>query len=413
MLPPGEKAAAREPLTQTALTQSAPQAAQVPLLGALCLFLSTLEYLVPKPLPFMRAGLASLPLLLGLELLSPADYALLALIKVTGQALITGTLASYVFLFSLAGTAVSAALMFLLHRCFRRGRGLIGFFGLGILGALASNCAQLALARVFVFGRGIRFFVPPFLIAGIVSGGGLGLFCEAFTRRSEWYKQKLRAVRACPLSLRLIRGKSANVPDARTAAHALSVYAAVSGLVMALVFLFTPSLAGRACQFLFFWLLAAVMGKKTRPLLTLFTMAAVVLCGLAAPYGLAIARLGPLVITEGALAAGLGKALSLEGLIMLSRVFVRRDLPLPGGFGLLLRESLTMLEALTGRKGAFAGRGFFGGLDQLLMEMEAAGNGAAQAASAVSPKAPRGSGAADIALPAFAAAITAALGLLR
>jgi heptaprenyl diphosphate synthase len=64
------------------------------LLGSFCLFLSTLEYLIPKPLPFMRIGLANLPLILALDLFPPGPFALLVLIKISGQALITGTLFS-------------------------------------------------------------------------------------------------------------------------------------------------------------------------------------------------------------------------------------------------------------------------------------------------------------------------------
>ena len=40
--------------------------ALLPILGACSMFLSTVEYLFPKPLPFMRLGLANLPVLIGL-----------------------------------------------------------------------------------------------------------------------------------------------------------------------------------------------------------------------------------------------------------------------------------------------------------------------------------------------------------
>jgi heptaprenyl diphosphate synthase len=158
------------------------------LLGACCLCLSTLEYLIPKPLPFMRLGLANLPLLLALDLLSPASFALLTLLKVLGQGLISGTLFSYLFLFSLAGSSASALIMYLL----RRGLGArrTGFAGLSVLGALASNGGQLLLARLFLFGAGIRFLIPPFLAAGLITGLALGFFTEVFTARSIWYQER-------------------------------------------------------------------------------------------------------------------------------------------------------------------------------------------------------------------------------
>ena len=40
----------------------------VALAAAVCLFLASIEYVIPKPLPFLRIGLANLPLLLALDL---------------------------------------------------------------------------------------------------------------------------------------------------------------------------------------------------------------------------------------------------------------------------------------------------------------------------------------------------------
>ncbi|MCL2128626.1 MAG: Gx transporter family protein, partial [Treponema sp.] len=155
------------------------------LLGGLCLFLSAIEYLIPRPLPFMRIGLANLPLLLALDIFGPKDFFLLALLKVLGQGIIGGALFSYVFLFSLAGTFASASVMYLLRRLL--GKKHLGFTGLGCAGAMASNGVQLVLARYFIFGPALRFIVPPFLASGFVTGAALGLFCEYFSRHSLWY----------------------------------------------------------------------------------------------------------------------------------------------------------------------------------------------------------------------------------
>jgi heptaprenyl diphosphate synthase len=160
------------------------------LLGAFCLFLSSIEYLIPKPLPFMRLGIANLPLMLALDILPFSVFMLLVAIKVLGQALITGTLFSYVFLFSLAGTVVSTFVQFLLRRLVDP--RLLGFAGIGIAGGLLSNLTQLALAYVFVFGSGVRYIAPPFLAAGAVTGLVLGLFCASFAGRSAWYASRCR-----------------------------------------------------------------------------------------------------------------------------------------------------------------------------------------------------------------------------
>jgi len=155
------------------------------LLGAFCFFLSTIEYMIPKPMPFIRIGIANLPLLLALDIFPFHVFLVLAAIKVMGQALITGTLFSYIFLFSLAGTFLSAISMYTLRRLL--GSNRISFIGTGVIGAMVSNITQLALAWVFIFGSGVLFIAPPFLAAGLCTGMALGAFCEVFTGRSRWY----------------------------------------------------------------------------------------------------------------------------------------------------------------------------------------------------------------------------------
>ncbi|MDR1410702.1 MAG: Gx transporter family protein [Spirochaetaceae bacterium] len=163
----------------------------IALLGALCLFLSTVEYMIPKPLPFMRIGIANLPLMLALDLFPFSAFLLLAAIKILGQALVTGTLFSYIFLFSLAGTLLSSVSMYGARRLL--GPRRVSFAGIGCLGAMVSNIAQLVLAWLFVIGGSVRYIAPPFLAAGLAAGTALGFFCERFTARSKWYAERARA----------------------------------------------------------------------------------------------------------------------------------------------------------------------------------------------------------------------------
>ncbi|MDR0759009.1 MAG: Gx transporter family protein [Treponema sp.] len=158
------------------------------LLGAFCLFLSTIEYMIPKPLPFMRIGIANLPLMLALDIFPFSVFLVLIAIKVLGQALITGTLFSYIFLFSLAGTFFSATAMYGLRRLL--GRSRISFIGTGTAGAMVSNIIQLVLAWLFVFRDNVRYIAPPFLAAGVITGVALGLFSEYFTGGSRWYARR-------------------------------------------------------------------------------------------------------------------------------------------------------------------------------------------------------------------------------
>ena len=157
----------------------------IALLGAFCLFLSTIEYMIPKPVPFMRVGIANLPLMLALDIFPFPIFLVLVGIKVLGQALVTGTLFSYIFLFSLAGTSLSAVSMYALRRIL--GAKRITFIGVGTAGAMISGITQLALAWIFIFRHNVRYIAPPFLGAGIITGIALGIFCELFIRRSQWH----------------------------------------------------------------------------------------------------------------------------------------------------------------------------------------------------------------------------------
>jgi heptaprenyl diphosphate synthase len=155
------------------------------------MFLSTVEYLIPKPVPFLRVGIANLPLLLGLYVLSPGQLFLVALLKIFGQALIGGTLFSYVFVFSALGTAAGLSVMLAVRYS---GSGRLSAVGTSVLGALASNLTQIALARVMILGKGAWLIAPPFLAVGTVTSILLGLFAETFQRRSKWLASVKRSL---------------------------------------------------------------------------------------------------------------------------------------------------------------------------------------------------------------------------
>jgi len=153
-------------------------------LAALAFFLSTVEYMLPRPVPFMRLGLANLPILIAVDLLPFGAFMALALVKVVGMSILTGSLFSYVALFSLAGTLSSALVMRGLRAV--AGPKALSYIGLCVAGAIASNMVQVALARFFVFGPSAKYMAPAFLALGLVSGIVLGAFAQAFASKSVW-----------------------------------------------------------------------------------------------------------------------------------------------------------------------------------------------------------------------------------
>jgi len=98
-----------------------------------------------------------------------------------------GTFFSYIFLFSAAGSLASALVMLGLHLLAGERFSLLG---IGISGALASNLAQIFLARFFLLGRGAWLIAPPFLVIGGVAGFLLGAFAEKMWDSSVWLKTR-------------------------------------------------------------------------------------------------------------------------------------------------------------------------------------------------------------------------------
>ena len=376
------------------------------MLGAFCLFLSTIEYLIPKPVPFLRTGIANLPLMLALDILPFGEVALLALIKVIGQGIVTGTLFSYILLFSLAGTFASVLSMCALRRLL--GPGRVSMVGISALGALLSNGAQLVLARVFVFGPGVRYLVPPFLAAGLITGSCLGFFCERFMGKSRWYKRETppptgEAAEPEGGESSGARAEGANKDQGKRGAFRRKrqelyerIFSArglcAAGLLMMGALAFNPNPYIRSVQFLFFLSLAWFAGKKTNVPVTIAVMAGIVAFSLLAPYGQVLFSIGAFRITRGAVEGGLQRAATLEGLIMLSRFSIRRDLRLPGSLGKLIGESFRMLASIQERRSAVSGKNFVAGLDALMMELDKTEEPPAEAAGEAPRRGSTGAG---------------------
>lgn len=142
-----------------------------------------------------------------------------------------------------------------------------------------------------------------------------------------------------------------------------------TGLLIMPALLFNPSTELRILQFLFFWLLLWLSGKKTNPLITLLIITVIVVFNLIIPYGQVLYSFGSFKITSGALKAGIHRAVTLQALVVLSKVSVRQDLKVPGAFGELLSESLRLFSIMMSRKYRFKENGFITEIDNMLLEL--------------------------------------------
>jgi len=133
--------------------------------------------------------------------------------------------------------------------------------------------------------------------------------------------------------------------------------------------LFNSVTLSRVLQFLFFWFLAWLSGKRNNPLLTILVILGIVAFNLIIPYGQVLFSIGAFKITSGALKAGIHRAVTLEGLIMLSRFTIRGDLKIPGSFGELTGESFRLFAIIMDRKKDISRKNFIAGIDKLMLEL--------------------------------------------
>lgn len=334
--------------------------------GALCLVLSTLEYLIPKPIPFMRVGLANLPILLAIGTFDTRTVLLLVALKVLGQGFVSGTLFSYVFVFSAAGSLAAALAML---GAARAGGRWISLVGVSVLGALASNLAQVFLAVALVFGQGGWLLGPPFLAVGTASGLALGLFAQVFEGTSTWIRDARSGIPsptpvAPPAPRRRPRSARARRDLLGAVAAPRDVF--LAGLLMLPAFVFTVHPVVRAAQVALFVLLSLLSGRRFRPLFPLTATAGILAANLLMPSGRVLWSAGFVSVTSGALETGLRKSLTFVGLVYLSLFAVRTGLPFPGRIGGLLARVVYYFERLLESDKTMDRRDLVGSLDRYL-----------------------------------------------
>lgn len=365
----------------------------VTFLTAVCLFLSTVEYAIPKPLPFMRLGLGNLPIIVGLSFLSPVEILLLTLFKIIGQAFVSGTLLSYVFVFSAGGSLASALCMLAVYSLFGKRKNqtgdkkLISFVGLSLCGALANNLVQLLLARFIMFGENAKYIAPLLLITGFVTGILIGIFAELFCRNSRWYTvvtgsktvttvttdeqvgnvqpagiadeqgikaQKTKIAREQVIEIqktRIARKQVAKVQKIGIV-NIQAIIIFLVELIFFPVFLFTKNSVFLICEFVLITVLLTIKTLLTKSKFpnfvpSIFVFISIVFFSLLSPFGQILLSVGRFNITQGALESGIRRGIILCGTVFLSQLIISKDLKFPGKLGQMTAQIFVYLSLLT------------------------------------------------------------------
>ena len=137
---------------------------------SLALILAYIESLIPIPfgIPGMKLGLPNIIIVLALYTLPVYQAFLIQMMRIVLTAFLFGNLS--MMLYSLAGGLFSLLVMVLLKK-----KEWLSIAGVSIAGGVSHNIGQLAVAVLVVQNLKIAFYLPALLIAGLVTGGLIGM----------------------------------------------------------------------------------------------------------------------------------------------------------------------------------------------------------------------------------------------
>ena len=143
----------------------------------MAVLLFIVEGMIPKPLPFMRIGLANVFILLILVQIDFMSALVVTLTKVIIGNLFSGLLFTPLILFSLVSSILSLFVMY----AFYKSRISLSLIGVSITGALSHMITQLVLGYfLFIHTSKIFALLPIILLIGLISGLITGILVIIF-----------------------------------------------------------------------------------------------------------------------------------------------------------------------------------------------------------------------------------------
>lgn len=315
--------------------------------AGLCMFLSAIEYAIPKPLPFLRLGLANLPIIIAIKIFSFREYLILILLKVFTQALISGTLLSYIFVFSFCGTFSSALVMWLLYGFLKSKQ--ISNVGLSVAGSFANVGVQIGLCYLMLFGNNTKYIVVLILSFGFVSGLLLGIFCNLFERNSSFVSISQKFIIETDVSINL-PGNLKPVDKHKITNVSLVLIPVLGLLFMFIICIVENFIVRWIFVFLSFIISYVLNHGKVKILPSIIIFISIVIVSLFQPNGRLLITCGNFQITENALIMGLNKSGKLIGMVFCSKIILSKKFNMPGLLGSIFGNVVRSFNILTSKK---------------------------------------------------------------
>ncbi len=147
--------------------------------------------------------------------------------------------------------------------------------------------------------------------------------------------------------------------------HVSSSFLFITGFCIAPTIILQHNLFIKFYQILVFAVISYILKQRIILLGSFVFFISTVVLNLFSPLGKVLVKIGPFPITEGSLNSGLSKALTIIGLMYLSRFSVRSNLNLPGRFGSCISKTLFYLNCLVEEKKSISRKDIVGSLDAL------------------------------------------------
>jgi heptaprenyl diphosphate synthase len=132
------------------------------------LVLFLFETLIPRPLPWIKPGLANIATIVALYTLGSTAAWIVSILRCLLGSLIGGTLMNPAFWLSIAGAVASVAAMIVVRRFARR---IFSIIGAGMIGAFAHTLAQATVADLMIAGKmRVVVLLPSMLLSALLTG---------------------------------------------------------------------------------------------------------------------------------------------------------------------------------------------------------------------------------------------------
>ncbi len=164
---------------QSKLSPDEQREARIAGLIVIGLLMFIFEAYLPRPVPWLKLGLANIATLIALYWIDWRAATTVTVFRIVIGSFFAGGFLSPGFFLSLSGGLLSIGLMALMHKS-----GIFGILAVSVAGALAHNFAQLAVAVTILFDNDVLWYLWPYMVlTALTTGGVIGWISHVLLRR--------------------------------------------------------------------------------------------------------------------------------------------------------------------------------------------------------------------------------------